>query len=131
MEGFVGDRNLEVYIKCTPITKTVWGFNVYLPKQTSWSSLKREYEEYLDVLSKKYGEPETKYNFFSSPYKEGDGDEMTAVAVDKCTYSAFWTKNSGLWISISKFKQVVISYENKSNSDLDDKEKSEIKEKIF
>ena len=50
MEGFVGDKNLEVYIKCTPTTKTVWGFTVYLPKQTVWSSLKREYDEYLDLL---------------------------------------------------------------------------------
>ena len=85
----------------------------------------------MDVLSKKYGEPESTYNFFSSPYKEGDGDEMTAVAVDKCSYSAFWTKTSGLWISISKFKQVVISYENITNSNLHTKEKNEIKKHIF
>jgi hypothetical protein len=129
MEGFVGDRNLEVYIKCTPTTKTVWGFTVYLPKQTVWSSLKREYEEYLDLLSKKYGEPDKKYNFFSSPYEEGDGDEMTAVAVDKCRYASFWTETLG--IQISKYKQVVISYENKTNAELNRKEKDEIKEKIF
>lgn len=131
MEGFVGDRNLEVYIKCTPITKTVWAFNVYLPKQIMWSSLKSEYEEYLDLLSKKYGEPEKTYNFFSSPYKEGDGDEMTAVGRDKCVYTAFWSESTGLYISISEFKQVVINYENMKNSELNKKEKDEVKDKIF
>lgn len=129
MEGFVGDKNLEVYIKCTPTTKTVWGFTVYLPKQTVWSSLKREYDEYLDLLSKKYGAPDKSYNFFSSPYEEGDGDEMTAVAVDKCRFGSFWTETMA--IQISKYKQVVISYENKTNADLNKKEKDEIKNAIF
>ena len=131
MEGIVGNRNLELNIVCTPTTKIVWKFAVYLHKQTLWTSLKSEYEEYLDLLTKKYGEPEQKYNFFSSPYKEGDGYEMTAVAVEKCTYSAFWPENLGLYIGISQWKQVKITYENITNSALSKKEQDEIKNKIF
>jgi hypothetical protein len=131
MEGIVGNRNLELNIVCTPTTKIVWKFAVYLPKQTLWTSLKSEYEEYLDLLTKKYGEPEKTYNFFSSPYKEGDGYEMTAVAVEKCTYSAFWPENLGLYIGISQWKQVKITYENITNSALSKKEQDEIKNKIF
>lgn len=131
MEGIVGNSNLELNIVCTPTTKIVWKFSVYLAKQTSWTSLKSEYEEYLEVLTKKYGVPEKSFNFFSSPYKEGDGDEMTAVAVDKCGYSAFWLDNFGLYIEISKWKQVNITYENSINSAIDKKERDEIKNKIF
>ena len=131
MEGIVGNRNLELNIVCTPTTKIVWKFAVYLPKQTLWTSLKSEYEEYLDLLTKKYGKPKSTYNFFSSPYKEGDGYEMTAVAVEKCTYSAFWPGNLGLYIEISKWKQVKINYENRTNSALSKIEQDEIKNKIF
>lgn len=130
MEGIVGDRNLELYINSTPTTKLVWSFSIYLPKQTLWTSLKSEYEEYLDLLTKKYGEPEKTYNFFQSPYKEGDGDEMTAVAVEKCSYAAFWVKlNIGL--NISRYKQITIIYQNETNSELYKKEKAEIKKAIF
>ena len=131
MEGIVGNRKLELNIVSTPTTKIVWKFAVYLPEQLSWTSLKSEYEEYLDVLTRKYGVPEKTYNFFSSPYKEGDGFEMTAVEVDKCVYSAFWPDNLGLFIEISKWKQVKITYENRINSALDTKERDEIKNKIF
>jgi hypothetical protein len=131
MEGIVGNRNLELNIVCTPTTKIVWKFAVYLPKQTLWTSLESEYEEYLDLLTKKYGEPEKKYNFFSSPYEDGDGYEMTAVAVEKCTYAAFWPENLGLFIEISKWKQVKINYENITNSAIARKEEAEIKNKIF
>ena len=131
MEGIVGNRNLELNIVCTPTSKTVWKFAVYLPKQTLWPSLKSEYEEYLDVLTRKYGEPKLKYDFFSSPYKEGDGYEMTAVELEKCTYSAFWPENLGLYIQISQWKQVKITYQNSTNLALSKKEEDEIKNKIF
>ncbi len=131
MKGVVANREIELNIVCTPKTKVVWKFAVYLPEQTSWTTLKGDYEEFLEILIKKYGEPESKYNFFSSPYKEGDGYEMTGVAAEKCTYSAFWPDDVGLFIQISKWKQVKINYENRTNSALSKKEEDEIKVNAF
>jgi hypothetical protein len=131
MKGKIGSDPAELFILYSPITKTVWSYKVFLPKQTTWSYLKSDYEKYLNILTEKYGSPEKTYTFFSSPYDEGDGYEMTAVAVDKCTYAAFWTKEQGVRIKISKYKQVQISYENAKNSELDDAETKSINSKVF
>lgn len=131
LNGSAGGKNLEVAIVCTPKSKIVWKFSVYLPEQSSWYLLKSDYEEHLKLLKNKYGEPNAEYSFFSSPYEEGDGYEMTAVSIEKCTYSAFWPSQIGISIKISKFKQVNISYENAVNSALDDKERAELDKTIF
>lgn len=131
MKGLVANKETELIIQNCPTSKIVWKFAVYLPEKTTWYSLKSEYQEYLDLLIKKYGEPKDKFDSFSSPYEEGDGYEMSAVSLEKCNYAAYWTKKDGLSIEISKWKQVKINYENPVNSALDTKEKDEIKNKIF
>ena len=131
MQGSAGGRVYELVISATPKTKNVWKLSVYLPKSESWSKLKRDYNEYLDLLSEKYGKPEKTYSFFSSPYDEGDGYEMSAVALEKCFYSAFWSDVIGVSIQISKFKQVKVSYENKKNVELLEIEKKQVNSNIF
>lgn len=130
MEGKMGSITIELDIVATPITKTVWKFAVYLPKQTNWYSIKNEFYEYRKTLMSKYGEPTKDYNFFSNPYYEGDGYEMSAISLDKCSYLSFWDEQS-VSIYISKFKQVCITYESKTNSALDDEEKEKVKTKSF
>jgi hypothetical protein len=131
MEGNIGSKTYEIVISVTPKTKQVWKLSVYLPKSENWSRIKDEYNEYLDLLTTKYGKPEKTYAFFASPYKEGDGYEMIAVGLEKCYYTAFWEDTIGVSIQISKFKQVNVSYENKKNSELRDAEKKEIDSNIF
>lgn len=132
LEGSYGGNFYEINVVNTPITKKVWKFAVYLPEQTSWYSLKGVYEKYLKVLEDKYGSPSKSYNFFSSPYYEGDGYEMSAIRIEKCNYFAYWEElPTQISIEISKFKQVRISYENVVNSALDDKEKAKINSNVF
>lgn len=128
MKGSYGGTNYELVIINTPVTKKVWKLAVYLPEQTSWYSLKSAYEQYLGVLVSKYGDPNKSYNFFKDPYYEGDGYEMSAVALDKCVFSSFW---ENIYIEISKYRQVKISYENATNSALDDEEKEKINKNVF
>jgi len=131
MKGTVGGKQYELILFLTPTTKQVWKLSVYLPEATSWLKIKSEYEDYLGILTEKYGAPEKAYTFFSSPYEEGDGYEMSAIKLEKCHYSAFWSDSLGIWIEISKFKQVKIAYENAKNSALNDLEKKRINSKIF
>lgn len=131
LKGKIGNDDVELYVSYTPISKLVWSFRVFLPKQSSWYYLKSDYEKYISILTEKYGAPEKTYSFFSSPYVEGDGYEMTGVSVDKCNYASFWTKEQGVRIKISKYKQVQISYENSKNSTLDDEETKSLNSKIF
>jgi len=131
MEGNIGSKTYEIVISVTPKTKQVWKLSVYLPKSENWSRIREEYNEYLDLLTTKYGKPEQTYAFFASPYKEGDGYEMSAIGLEKCYYSAYWEDNIGISIQISKFKQVKVSYENKKNVELLEVEKKEVNSKIF
>lgn len=116
LEGLVGARSVEVYVFTTPKTKQVYKVTIYLPKQSSWYSLKSDYRDYLELLTNKYGKPTSTYTFFSKPYEEGDGYEMTAVGAEKCSYSAFWmdgkVPHTNIGINISKYSQVSITYEN-------------------
>lgn len=126
--GKAGVSKVEVIILSSPITKTVFKIAVYLPKQNEWESIKSEYEDYLRTLTAKYGTPNNSFNFFGSPYKEGEGDEMNAITMEKCFYSAYWNNVS---ISISEYKQVSIVYENSKNFEIRDREVAKLKKDAF
>lgn len=126
--GKAGVSNVEVIILSSPISKTVFKIAVYLPKHNDWESIKSEYEDYLETLTAKYGTPTNSFNFFSSPYKEGEGDEMNAITMEKCTYSAYWENVS---IKISEYKQVSVAYENAKNYTIRDAEVAKLKKAAF
>jgi hypothetical protein len=106
--------NVEVLVFTTPKSKKVCKVVAYLDKNINWYSIKAEYEKFVDILTEKYGEPDVHYEFFSSPYEAGDGYEMTALAVEKCTYTTYWLNknNTSIVVEISKYKQVKLGYEN-------------------
>lgn len=128
MLGIYAGTKYEVNIVSTPTSKKVWKISVYLPAETNWYSLKATYEKFLETLTNKYGQPNQSYNFFQSPYYEGDGYEMSAVMLEKCQYSAFW---DNLYIQITQWKQVNISYENQINAELKEKETEKLNSNIF
>ena len=133
MNGKVGYRNIELFIFITPKSKKIFKFTVYFEEQTSWSSLKDDYEKYYVLLKDKYGDPDSEYSFFTTPYEAGDGYEMTAVQLEKATFSSYWLKrsNTTIALSISKYKQVELSYENDTNTDLKKKELTSIENNSF
>lgn len=125
--SFMGYSDCELYIFTTPNSKMVRMVKIYLPEEeNSWSSLKSYYTQSVDAFTKKYGAPGDEYSFFSKPYYEGDGYEMTGVKVDKCNYAAFWELEKGaIFIEISKWCQVCISYEDNLNTQLSSQEKEQ------
>ena len=121
---FAGEKDVELIVCQTPKTKQVWKVSVYLPKVSTWSIIKRQYERYKTSFSEKYGTPDHNYEFFDSPYYEGDGYEESAVKNEKCFYASIW--DCGLMVSISQFMQIKLVYEDPINSELDDKEKNQV-----
>lgn len=122
------NKEIELFIFQTPKTKKVYKVSTYFPKKNNWYVLKSEYERYKLLLTEKYGTPES-YEYFKEPYYEGDGYEMQAVKLEKVTYISFWNKqesNLGLFLTISQFEQLQISYENTKNGEIYEKEKNEI-----
>ncbi len=114
MEGtFVGE-DCTLLILYTPNTKTVAKVAVYLDKEyTSWYSIKSAYNKLRDVYISKYGTTTSDYRFFSSPYEDGDGYEMTAIKIDKCHYAMFY--DNGISLAIATTKQIKIIYEDTIN----------------
>lgn len=126
LKGMLGTDEVEVILVATPLTNKVWKASVYFAKQDSWSSIKDKFNSLRDLLLKKYGEADEDFHFFSDPYKEGDGDEMTAISEEKCNYFSYWKKNlmnKVISIEISKYKQVNVAYENSVNAELNKNER--------
>ena len=98
--SFAGFSDCTILIGCSPKTKTVWKVVVELPDQTSWTSVKSRYSDFKEKFKKKYGAPEKSYEFFTTPYYEGDGYELQAIKLEKGYYYTFWETDLGL-ISVS------------------------------
>ena len=50
MDGKVGNRNIELFIFVTPKSKKIYKFTLYFEEQTSWSSLKGDYDKYYEIF---------------------------------------------------------------------------------
>ncbi len=133
LKGKIGNTEIELYLFTTPKSKKVYKATIYLPIRETWYSIKQNYIDYLQVLTNKYGSPQQSYDFFSKPYFEGDGYEMSALGLEKCTFSAYWLNidNTSIVIEISKFKQVKISYENNVNQKIASAERDEVNNVSF
>ena len=128
MKGsFMGYSNCEIYIYTTPNSKIVRLVKVYLPEQeNNWYSLKSDYTNSVEAFTNKYGKPKDQVNFFSKPFDEGDGYEMTGVKSEKCNFISFWELDKGIIIvEITKWCQVSIGYADRINTDLMKQEKEQ------
>lgn len=128
MKGKIAEKVVELFILTTPKTKLVYKMIVYLPVHTNWPDIKSEYTKFVDLFTEKHGEPDSEFDFFRDPYYEGDGYEMSAIVLDKLVCSAFWINRNNLTfsVSISKYKQVEITYENDKNMEIAKQEAAEI-----
>ena len=133
MKGTVAGRPIELFLFTTEKTKLVYKALVYLPVHRNWSDIKSEYTKFVDLFIDKYGQPDSEFDFFRDPYYEGDGYEMSAITLEKVVCSAFWMNknNTTIAVSISKYKQVEITYENDKNMEIAKREASEINLQSF
>ena len=51
---------------------------------------RQEYRATKDVLTTKYGAPTNCFEYFKSPYEEGDGYEEQAIKLSKAVFTCFW-----------------------------------------
>jgi hypothetical protein len=115
--GTISTKDVEIVVITTPTSKLVKKLVVFYPKQESWYSLKSQFNDVVEVITKKYGKPDDNYAFFQSPYEEGDGYEMTAVGTENCFYLYAWKANANfpnqtIAVRIVKSKRVTLAYEN-------------------
>jgi hypothetical protein len=135
MNGTLANKKVLIGIVGTPKSKTVWKVVAYFDAKNDWYNLKNEFESINNILAKKYGETETCFRFFSTPYYEGDGYEISALANDKVSFACYYeNKEEGkLTISIEMHSTacILLSYEHIQNSLLMKKEKEEAEMSSF
>lgn len=134
--GKIGETPTKISIVLTPTSKIVWKIQVEVEQSYSWYSSKSSFSKYRDILIEKYGTPKDEYTFFTKPYYDGDGYEMSAIRNDKCTYINAWENEEGyiiLELRSYKYDAVVttISYENKKASNIKQEETKNINSKTF
>lgn len=72
------------------------------------------------------------FEFFSSPYDEGDGYEMRAVSLGKCNFASFYYATGGhIMIQIDEKQRIKITYEDRENIKISQSELDQKLLKIF
>lgn len=105
----------DVYIFVQATTKTVYGVTVMYNKQTSWKSIKSQYENMKSMLTAKYGEPREIIEKFDASHSDYEnlGLELYALSEDKCTYMTHFATETGngmIRLRISPDASLVINY---------------------
>jgi hypothetical protein len=127
MQGTVENRNIELWLACTPKTRLVWKAQVAFKGKPVWNELKSEFDDMRYALIQKYGEPSHDVRFFTSPYSEGDGNETFAICSDKVHFVSSWVfDDHSIRLEISTYQHVTMSCKNTANRAIDCKEQQEI-----
>jgi hypothetical protein len=122
MKGKFLNKDCDIIIVTTPKYRTVAKVVVSTQEYYSWSSIKKDYIEVKHQYCIKYGDPKS-YEFFSKPYTEGDGDEMSALKLDKCTFmSVYYTMIGKICVKMTLSSNIWIEYEDNYNMEKMDKE---------
>lgn len=117
LKGTFAGKDVTVLIPCKA-GETIWRIGVDFEKENVWSDLKYSYNHYKELLTTKYGKGES-FEFFRTPYYDGDGYEISAVRNEKCVYSTFFKTPEGvITLEIDKSCCIRISYEDEQNSSL-------------
>lgn len=116
MEGEFINKKANIYILSTPKTNIVWKVGISFEKEISWSSLKFEYKNAKESYTQKYGKP-LHFEYFTDPYEEGDGYELQALRMEKCTYESYFEIPEGMIVvKMNSDGGVGIAYEDKINA---------------
>ena len=127
LKGEFTGEDAEIFVFGTKKTGTIWKVSVFFEGaySYSWKYLKLFYEKYVDLYITKYGTPTQHNEFFSYPYKEGDGKELEAIQKGKCFYNTFFELKDGVICVCIMETGLTISYEDQINSKIFEKEKEE------
>jgi hypothetical protein len=125
------EKDVDLEVMVTPTTKTVWKVSIDLPAFNSWRDIKTEFNDLEKKMTLKYGPGYYGHITFLTPYIEGDGNELLAIAQNKCTYEYCWKNNNGTIIMKmvghgEGAALINITYEDKNASDVNKAENDKI-----
>lgn len=92
---FAGRSDCQAIVLWSETSKAVWKA-VALVEETTWFSLKNTYDAFKESLTEKYGKPTNTFEFFSNPYYEGDGYELSALRQEKAHFLSSFDAEGGI-----------------------------------
>ena len=127
LKGEFVNKQCTIAVAGTQKTNTVCSIIVFLPTETNWSNIKNDYLKLKQQFQQKYGIGESD-EYFSEPYCDGDGREMRALELNKCTYKTLFFADEGtiLFVINPSIKAISICYGDRINMELREKEETEI-----
>ena len=115
---FAGISGCDILINNSEFLNSVVSVSVLLPVKNAWFSLKGDYEDLKAKFIKKYGKPENSYEFFTDPYYEGDGYEMSAFTSGNAYFMSSFNVDKGtVLLAILDGNRVIITYTDKEGSE--------------
>lgn len=122
---FAGIDNCQILVNASQHTHQTYSVSVFTPEALTWWSVKADYDRIKEMLRKKYGRPSSSTEFFSDPYDEGDGYELTALSTGNAMFvTSYSSKNGDITLHITQGAQLLITYKDKINGDEHDKAES-------
>lgn len=113
--GIFANEIVTLEALASPKTNNMSKIIVYFPKKENWKNLKDDYFKKKELYSSKYPLNQ-EFEFFITPYEDGDGYEMRAVALEKCNYISFFLAVGGyITVEIHDKWQVRVTYEDRDN----------------
>lgn len=115
---FAGKDNCQFLVTASPHTGQTYSIAIFTPASLNWWGVKSDYVNMKTMLQKKYGKPISRTEFFSQPYEEGDGYEMTALSTGSACFVTNYSTNLGeVSVCITSNANLLISYIDKTNRD--------------
>lgn len=115
---FAGIDNCQILVNASQHTHQTYSVSVFTPEALTWWSVKADYDRIKEMLRKKYGRPSSSTEFFSNPYVEGDGYELTALSTGNAMFvTSFSSKDGDITLHITQRAQLFISYKDKINGE--------------
>lgn len=117
---FAEIEDCDFRVDFSPFSGQAYQVQVWLPSQDTWTECKTRYFEFKERLINKYGQPTSSFEFFEYPFAsdEGKGNEMEILRQEKIIYSSVFRKdNTAVELTIYKYGDLHITYEDKINAD--------------
>lgn len=94
--GRYGGESCKIYVYTSAISNTVYAVRVLIERPT-WQTIKQIYLKFKSLFEGKFGKPLKVTEKFTTPYKDGDGQEFSALQNGNGTYlSIFDSTPTGL-----------------------------------
>jgi len=136
LKGKLVNEQVTVTVYHTITSKKVRKLLIIYSGTETWESSKTKYNSMVGVLESKYGPISEKYEYFSSPYYEGDGYELQAIENDNATLTSLWFDlpehpNLGVSVEITNGGLITVLYEVISNITLHQQELEKLQQGVY